>query len=75
MTPEEIVAQIHRENRNVLFSYSHARSFNVEQVLELMDAAAIRGFRIGSDVALSMIQGTLTVEIARVPGLNDKPVL
>jgi|GEM_PF-6587880 len=52
----------------MLSGHNDVRMFNLEQVLEMMDAAAIRGFRIGSDVALSMIQGSLTVEIARVLG-------
>jgi hypothetical protein len=73
MTPEEIVAQIRRENRALLYSRTDYRTLDPEQILALMDAAAIHGFRIGSDVALSIIQGGVAVEIAKTFDMNDKP--
>jgi hypothetical protein len=75
MTPEEIVTEINRKNRAVLFTRPDYQSLNVEQVLSLMDAAAMRGFQFGSNVALSMVQGALHVQMARVVSANDKPAI
>jgi hypothetical protein len=75
MTPEEIVTEINRKNRAVLFTRPDYQSLNVEQVLSLMDAAAMRGFQFGSNVALSMVQGALHVQMARVVSTNDKPAI
>jgi hypothetical protein len=72
MTPEEIVAEINRKNRAILFARQDYQSLAPEQVLALMDAAAMRGFQFGSNVALSMVQGALFVQLARV---NDKPTV
>lgn len=71
MTPEEIVAEISVTNRNVLYVRKDYQSLTPEQVLALMDAAAMRGFRFGSNVALSMLQGELVVRLTRMarPGI------
>ncbi len=68
MTPEEIVAEINRANRAVLYVHKNFQALTHEQVLELMDGAAMRGFRLGSNVALSMLQGELVVRLSRLPG-------
>ena len=73
MTPEEIVAEISTTNRNVLYTRKDFRSLTPQQVLALMDAAAMRGFRFGSNVALSMVQGELAVRLARVVHSNGLP--
>jgi hypothetical protein len=75
MTPEEIVADINRENRAALFTRPDYRALNPEQILALMDAAALRGFQMGTNVAMSMIQGTLLVQITRTLGADDKPTV
>lgn len=75
MTPEEIVAEISTTNRNILYIRKDYQSLTPEQVLALMDAAAMRGFRFGSNVALSMLQGELLVRLTRMarpgPGASD----
>ena len=73
MTPEEIVAEISRTNRNVLYVQKNYQSLTHEQVLALMDAAAMRGFRFGSNVALSMLQGELVVRQTRLTGAHATP--
>lgn len=73
MTPDEIVTEINRKNRNALYLLDDYHSLSHEQVLELMDAAAMRGFQFGSNVALSMVQGALLVQLARMVGTEDKP--
>lgn len=73
MTPEEIVAEISRTNRTVLCLQNNLQSFSMEDVLTLMDAAAMRGFRFGSNVALSMLQGELVVRLSRLKGPNAGP--
>lgn len=75
MTPEEIVTEINQKNRAALYTQRDYLSLTPEQVLALMDAAAMRGFQFGSNVALSMVQGALLVQLARVVGTNDKPVV
>jgi hypothetical protein len=75
MTPEEIVSEINRENRAALYGRTDYQSLDVQQVLALMDAAAMRGFQMGTNVAMSMIQGTLLVQITRAYGTNDKPMV
>lgn len=75
MTPEEIVAEFSRENRAALYTRTDFRSLGPEQILALMDAAALRGFQMGTNVAMSMIQGTLLVQITRTLGANDKPLV
>ncbi|MGB6055677.1 MAG: hypothetical protein WBG17_10605 [Burkholderiaceae bacterium] len=68
MTPEEIVAEISRTNRTILYVQKDSEPLTREQVLSLMDAAAMRGFRFGSNVALSMLQGELVVRLTRLTG-------
>lgn len=65
MTPEEIVTDINSKNRDILEAYKNCRSLTQEQVLSLMDAAAMQGFRMGSNVALSMVKGSLLVQLTR----------
>jgi len=65
MTPEEIIADLNTKNRSLLSVRSNADNLTREQVLALMDAAAMQGFRLGSNVALSMVKGTLCVQLSR----------
>jgi hypothetical protein len=73
MTPDEIVSEINRKNRDALYVRDDYLSLTHEQVLDLMDAAAMRGFQFGSNVALSMVQGALLIQLARMVGTEDKP--
>jgi hypothetical protein len=73
MTPEEIVAEINRKNRAILFTRTDYRSLTPEDVLALMDSAAMRGFQFGSNVAMSMVQGALYVQLACAEKTSDKP--
>lgn len=73
MTPDEIVSEISRKNRDVLYMRDDYRNLTHDQVLDLMDAAAMQGFQFGSNVALSMVQGALLVQMARKIGTEDKP--
>lgn len=65
MTPEEIVVDLNAKNRDALYSRQDYDNLTHEQVLALMDAAAMKGFRLGSNVALSMVQGALLVQLTR----------
>ncbi len=75
MTPEEIVTELNRKNRAILFTRQDYQALSTEQVLALMDAAAMRGFQYGSNVALSMVQGALFVQLARAVGTNNNPAV
>jgi hypothetical protein len=66
MTPEEIITELNAHNREVLDGMDHFHHLTHEQVLALMDAAAMRGFRLGSNVAVSMVQGALLVQLSRM---------
>lgn len=68
MTPEEIVNNLNEKNRETLYARDDYRNLTHEQVLALMDAAAMQGFKLGSDVALSMVKGALLVQLTRTAG-------
>lgn len=68
MTPEEIVVELNTKNRDALYARPDYRNLTHEQVLALMDAAAMKGFRLGSNVALSMVKGSLLVQLTRTAG-------
>lgn len=68
MTPEEIVYDINLRNRDVLYGRADYQHLTHDQVLELMDVAAMQGFKLGSTVALSMVKGALFVQMTRMAG-------
>ena len=72
MTPQEIVSHLHQINRQILQSHPDAQEINVEPLLGLMDVAAMRGFQFGSNVAMSMVQGALLVQLVRLEGARKK---
>lgn len=72
MTPEEIVADLNRKNRDALYERPDYQALTPEQVLALMDTAAMQGFRLGSNVALSMVKGALLVQLARNAGARTE---
>lgn len=65
MTPEEIVADLNARNRSTLYGREDLDRLSVEEVLALMDDAAMQGFKLGSNVALSMVKGSLLVQLNR----------
>jgi len=70
MTPEEIVADLNQKNRDALYARADYRNLSHDQVLALLDAAAMRGFKLGSNVALSMVKGALLVQMTRATDLR-----
>lgn len=68
MTPEEIVVDLNAKNRELLYAREDYQNLTHAQVLALMDAAAMKGFRLGSNVALSMVKGALLVQLTRTSG-------
>lgn len=68
MTPEEIVSDLNSRNRELLYACEDYCHLTHEQVLALMDNAAMQGFRMGSNVALSMVKGSLLVQLTRASG-------
>jgi hypothetical protein len=74
MTPEEIVTDLNEKNRHTLYEREDYDKLSHEQVLALMDDAAMRGFKLGSNVALSMVKGALLVQLSRnVAASQDAP--
>ncbi|HVK93111.1 MAG TPA: hypothetical protein VM571_00110 [Noviherbaspirillum sp.] len=74
MTPDEIVTDINSMNRDVLYGRGDYEHLTHEQVLALMDTAAMQGFKLGSNVALSMVKGALLVQLTRnVSAQKDAP--
>lgn len=65
MTPEEIIADINTRNREALYGRADYHHLTHDQVLALMDSAAMHGFRLGSNMALSMVKGALLVQLTR----------
>ena len=72
MTPEEIVNHIQQLNREILQARPDGGASVTQQMLELMDTAALRGFQFGSNVAMSMVQGALLVQLVRLDGTRKK---
>lgn len=68
MTPDEIVTDINAMNREALYGRADYHNLTHEEVLALMDAAAMQGFRMGSNLALSMVKGALLVQLTRAAG-------
>jgi hypothetical protein len=68
MTPEEIVTDLNTKNREALYRRNDYQHLTHEEVLALMDAAAMQGFKLGSNVALSMVKGALLVQLSRAAG-------
>jgi hypothetical protein len=68
MTPEEIVMDLNTKNRDTLYAQQNYENLTHEQVLALMDAAAMKGFRLGSNVAMSMVKGAVLIQLARATG-------
>jgi hypothetical protein len=62
MAPDEIIAHIDEQNRNLLSARGDIRNLTQQEVLHLMNTAAMRGFRFGSDSALSLVQSKLVVK-------------
>lgn len=70
MTPEEIVNDINAQNRETLYGRDDFHHLTHDEVLALMDAAAMQGFRMGSNLALSMVKGALLVQLTRTSGMQ-----
>lgn len=68
MTPEEIVTDLNTKNRDILYARTDYQHLTHDQVLAMMDSAAMCGFKLGSNVALSMVKGALLVQLARAVG-------
>lgn len=68
MTPEEIVTDLNTKNRDILYARPDYQHLTHDQVLAMMDSAAMRGFKLGSNVALSMVKGSLLVQLAKAVG-------
>jgi hypothetical protein len=62
MAPQEIIDRIDEQNRRLLYSRPDLDRLTHEQVLQLMNTAAMGGFRFGSDSALSLVQSKLLVK-------------
>lgn len=69
MTPAEIVAQCDAENRQAI---KVAGGVDSEVIIALLNAASMRGFRLGSNVAMSMVQGALIVQLASIDQSKTK---
>lgn len=65
MTPEEVLSELNAKNRDALYACKDFQTLTPRQVLALMDAAAMQGFRLGSNTALSMVKGSILVQLAR----------
>ena len=65
MTLEEILTELNAKNSETLNRRDAADQLNHDQVLELMNGAAMQGFRMGSNIAMSMVKGALLVQLTR----------
>ena len=63
MTPEEVAADLNQKSSNILYSTPGYGRLAHADVLHLMNEAAMQGFKLGSNVALSMVKGALLVQL------------
>jgi hypothetical protein len=69
MTPAEIVAQCDAENRQAIRA---AGGVDSEVIMALLNAASMRGFKLGSNMAMSMVQGALAVKLASIDKREER---
>jgi len=62
MNPEEIIERIDTQNRDLLYKRTDFQQLTHDQVLALMNSAAMRGFRFGSESALAVVKSRLLVK-------------
>lgn len=62
MAPEEIIDHIDAQNRALLAAHPDFHALSPEKVLQLMNTAAMRGFRFGSESALSLVKSKLVMK-------------
>ena len=74
MTAEEIASEISKMNQSVLDAWSDHEYLTREEMLKILDSAAINGFQFGSRVALSMVQASLLIQLARLVEKKEKVV-
>ncbi|HJV72773.1 MAG TPA: hypothetical protein VJ654_01000 [Noviherbaspirillum sp.] len=71
MTLDEILTDLNAINSDALYGQEDFEHLNSEQVLSLMNGAAIQGFRMGNNAAMSLVKGALLV---RLTGAINKGV-
>lgn len=70
MPPTEILNHIDHENRNLLYGREDFQNLTHEQVLALMNLAALRAFRFGGDSAMATLKSLLVIKAVK-NGLLD----
>lgn len=63
MAPEDIVNEIDTQNRDMLYGREDLANLTREQVVILMNEAAIRGFRLGGNYAFSRLKTILVTKL------------
>jgi hypothetical protein len=69
MTPEEIVAQCDAENRRAIKA---AGGVDSDVMMDMLNAASMRGFTLGQNVAISILQGALAVKLASIDKREER---
>lgn len=72
MTSEEIASEITKMNLGVLDTWHDHDHLTSEDLLKLLSSAAMNGFQFGSKVALSMVQASLLIQLARLVETKEK---
>jgi len=70
MQAEEIIAHIDEQNRSLLYGHKDFNNLTHAEVLHLMNTAGMRGFRFGSESALSLVQSKLVVKYISAAASN-----
>lgn len=63
MTLDEILTDLIAINSDALYAQEDFEHLNSEQVLALMNTAAMQGFQMGNNVAMSLVKGALLVRL------------
>lgn len=63
MTLDEVLTDLIAINSDALYAQDDCEHLNSEQVLALMNSAAMQGFRMGNNAAMSLVKGALLVRL------------
>lgn len=74
MTLDEILTDLIAINSDALYAQYDSEHLNSEQVLALMNTAAMQGFRMGNNAAMSLVKGALLVRLASSSNRSTKSI-
>lgn len=69
MTAEELIRELDAQSRAAIRAAGGVES---DVIMRLLREVGLRGFSLGSNVACSMLEGALHVQLAAMPGKRER---